>query len=721
MKTHLHLCRYGVILLLLGFAAGLRADTTVSVNSGGTWIGFMNVSELPANGGAYDFGSVWAPADLDAIVSGTNVILTPNTSIDRDNPTDTFWWVGGAGGAPNKNMDANYYVQDDTLAGQTVTFVGTCISNNLVSPYTSVAFIKDFTPDFSSSTSTTVALAEGVPFSISLATTAGDHIQYGFETIGPDARIATVASLGQVIVTGPGATQVYVDQSKTWLGYMNVYNLDVDGGNFVFGSTWGISDLAASFSAGIVTVSPNVSIYRDNPQTDTFWWQPDGSGDKSMHADYYVENDALSGQIVTFSGYVWTNTLVDPYYTVAFIKELDPANNFALIQMVTNNLVGTNFSISAATSPGHAVQYGFETVGPNVNPTLIPDPGHVLISSNPPSTGPLITALPSPIYVNLGSNASITVNATGNGLTYQWQKNGVDLTDGANISGSTTATLNLNNVSGSAEANYSVIITDAASLMSTGRTYVVVFDPANLSFDPHAALNGFINQFTLNPDNTAGTYIGGMTYDTSLLRGSIINGVAYLMPNVSLYNPSDANFTNPDGTPNRFLEQDYFIANDALTGLNLTFNGYCPSNSLPPEYVASVWIEDFAPDYSSFTSANSNLVAGQPFSITLATTPGGHIQYGLRLDGPDNAPTNTDTMTAALVSINPPSLSASVSDNAINLMFPSVAGHHYNIQFKTNLTDATWQTLMIVPGIGTNQIVPDAASPGARFYRLFVQ
>src|SRR6185503_10829913 len=96
------------------------------------------------------------------------------------------------------------------------------------------------------------------------------------------------------------------------------------------------------------------------------------------------------------------------------------------------------------------------------------------------------------------------------------------------------------NVTGAAEANYSIIITDGNSVSSTGRTYVVVFDPANLSFDPHATLNGYINQFALNPDGTAGNYINGAGYDTETLRSKIINGVAYIMPNTAIYDPNNA-------------------------------------------------------------------------------------------------------------------------------------------------------------------------------------
>jgi len=148
MKTLIKFCRYGLAMLLLLGAISSASAVNVIVDSSKTWIGFMNVSELPANGGAYQFGSYWGTTDLNASFSSAGLTLTPNTSIDRDVPNDAYWWVGGAGGAPNKNMDASMYVQDDTLAGQTVTFSGNCVSNTLVSPYTVTVFIKDFAPDF---------------------------------------------------------------------------------------------------------------------------------------------------------------------------------------------------------------------------------------------------------------------------------------------------------------------------------------------------------------------------------------------------------------------------------------------------------------------------------------------------------------------------------------------------------------------------------------------
>ncbi|HTS19703.1 MAG TPA: PEP-CTERM sorting domain-containing protein [Verrucomicrobiae bacterium] len=179
--------------------ASVRAQTvSVTVDPAQSWIGYMNVSNLPADGGAYQFGSAWGTGDLQASFAGTTLTLAPNINVWET--TDTYW-VKADGISPNKNMDAAMYVENDAWAGSTVDFTGFTLANTLVSPYTSTAFIRDFVPDYSSFTTVTAALVPGVGWNISLPTTAGDHIQYGFETIGPDANPLTAAALGNVEVT----------------------------------------------------------------------------------------------------------------------------------------------------------------------------------------------------------------------------------------------------------------------------------------------------------------------------------------------------------------------------------------------------------------------------------------------------------------------------------------------------------------------------------------
>ena len=83
-------------------------------------------------------------------------------------------------------------------------------------------------------------------------------------------------------------------------------------------------------------------------------------------------------------------------------------------------------------------------------------------------------ATPSPVCAGSGST-SLTVSASG-GPSYQWRKNGVNLTNTAPYSGVTTATLNITNPSTSENGvNLDVVLTNGAgcSVLSTARILTV--------------------------------------------------------------------------------------------------------------------------------------------------------------------------------------------------------------------------------------------------------
>ena len=196
----------GLAAVALLVTAPAQADVTVTVNPASTWNGYMNVSEIPANGGAFLWGSGWGIPDLSANWTGGVVKLTPN-SINDPNP---YWYTpaGGPGAAGNKTMEANLYVEDSlALVGQTVHFEGYVQNNTLTSAHTAVAFIKDFAPDYSSFNVTSIPLAPGA-FSISLATdpTPGRHVQYGFQMTGPCVWVTDLPQFGAVNVAAPEPT-----------------------------------------------------------------------------------------------------------------------------------------------------------------------------------------------------------------------------------------------------------------------------------------------------------------------------------------------------------------------------------------------------------------------------------------------------------------------------------------------------------------------------------
>ena len=531
----------------------------------------------------------------------------------------------------------------------------------------------------------------------------------------------------------PVAANVYVDSSKTWSGYMTVYHLSggVESG-YWFGSSWGTAALDAAFNAGIGTLTPNTSIYYNNGTNDTAWYDADGAPLANMHAAFYVEDNTLAGKSVTFSGYCWTNSLVAPYTSVAFIKELDPSQGYATVQMITTPMVSapnSPFSISMTTTNGHIIQYGFETVGPNANLALTPlaTLGKVLVASNVQPAGVTISGVsPSPAYVTVSSNISLTVTTIGTPTSYQWKKDGLNLSNGSGISGANAATLTLSNVSGSAEGNYTIVVGDALSQFATNASYVVVFTPGNLSLDPNAAWLGYANTFSAsvttyppsNPD------FGFPVSPTSLLRATMSNGVAYYSPCTYLYdnNPTDPAWRDADGLPNRSVQTSYYIENADLQGLTLTLNGFCPSNTVDPSYTTVAYIRDLDSGYQPYAQVYTNLQAGKSFSLTLATTAGGHhISYGLEMFGLDNSSTNPITSGVAVVTVQPPTISASRSASSTSLSFLTVGGHGYTAQYKNSLADGAWQNLSTVSGTGATVIVQDTTSVAQRFYRLIIQ
>ena len=66
-----------------------------------------------------------------------------------------------------------------------------------------------------------------------------------------------------------------------------------------------------------------------------------------------------------------------------------------------------------------------------------------------------------------------------------------------------------------------------------------------------------------------------------------------------------------------------------------------------------------------------------------------------------------------------PRFSASTSAGSIQLKFSTQNGSSYDVQYKTNLTDAVWQTLTTVAGDGAIHIVPDPGTQKSRFYRIY--
>lgn len=97
----------------------------------------------------------------------------------------------------------------------------------------------------------------------------------------------------------------------------------------------------------------------------------------------------------------------------------------------------------------------------------------------PTSCSPFASTEPSDTLVCDGESASFTVIAEGIGLTYQWRKGNVNLVDGGNISGATTATLTINPATIlDVASDYNVIITGSFSPADTSNYVSLTIDTA---------------------------------------------------------------------------------------------------------------------------------------------------------------------------------------------------------------------------------------------------
>ena len=115
---------------------------------------------------------------------------------------------------------------------------------------------------------------------------------------------------------------------------------------------------------------------------------------------------------------------------------------------------------------------------------------------------PTITAQPANQAVLAGATAMFTVGATGSSpLSYQWQDNGTNLTDGGNIFGSTTTNLTIYNVSTVNVGTYTVLVTNLyGSILSSNALLTITTNPCVLF---HVDFENGLQGLTI--DNTYGS------------------------------------------------------------------------------------------------------------------------------------------------------------------------------------------------------------------------
>ncbi|MDF2455905.1 MAG: large protein [Cytophagaceae bacterium] len=139
-------------------------------------------------------------------------------------------------------------------------------------------------------------------------------------------------------------------------------------------------------------------------------------------------------------------------------------------------------NISSLVS-GDAATYTVEVTATGCGAPLTSSNSVLVVNSAPAITAQPVTTQ----TLCAGSAAAFSVTATGAGLTYQWKKAGVDVTDGGTISGATTATLDISSIVAGDAASYTVVVTGTCgSPVTSSASALVVNTGAAISVQPAA-------------------------------------------------------------------------------------------------------------------------------------------------------------------------------------------------------------------------------------------
>lgn len=172
----------------------------------------------------------------------------------------------------------------------------------------------------------------------------------------------------------------------------------------------------------------------------------------------------------------------------------------------------------------------------------------VALTNLPPSLS--IAAQPTSQVIPAGASADLSVLVGGTPpFTYQWQKNGTNLINGGDISGSDTANLSVNNAVVADSGIYTVVV-DSGSLSVT--SLVATLTVAGIS--PNCAVSapeGLISWWTGNytANDLVGTNNGTLQNGTSYATG--LGGYAFSLNGVNQYVavPDSPSLSIPTGSP----------------------------------------------------------------------------------------------------------------------------------------------------------------------------
>ncbi|WP_284652025.1 BNR-repeat neuraminidase N-terminal domain-containing protein [Flavobacterium terrisoli] len=322
-------------------------------------------------------------------------------------------------------------------------------------------------------------------------------------------------------------------------------------------------------------------------------------------------------------------------------------DNGRLYRFSPINNGSTTFTYAWTSTPaGFTSSSQNPTVTPSVattyNLTATSNAGCTATSSvlvNVQTAAPTITVQPTAVTtVCQGASASFSVTATSaTTMTYQWRRNGSNLTNGTGISGATSSSLSLTGA-GVLAGNYDVVVSTCTSLNSTSTIAVLTVNPlptATISGSTTLCQNATAPTVTFT--GAAGTAPYTFTYK--------INGGSN--QTITTTSGNSVSLTVPSTTAGTFIYSLVSVADSSTTACSQTQVG------------AAVVIVNALPT-AAVVSSNSPICQGSALNLT--STPPTTPSYTL---------TNNSGVSFVDISTTGTSIGTLSDDNSNNITIPS--------------------------------------------------
>ncbi len=326
---------------------------------------------------------------------------------------------------------------------------------------------------------------------------------------------------------------------------------------------------------------------------------------------------------------------------------------------------------------------------------------------------PVITAPPQPVTVDEGQSATLSVTATGSGLSYRWIKGGVELP--ATTAGATNSSITFNPAKVSDTGDYQVRVTSSggSALSASARLTVnaVAVNPPVISTPPVAATASFGGSATFSVTATG----SGLAYQWR--KGDqTLNGE-----------------TSPSLTINPV---------NATSGGTYTVRVSNTGGAVEASAVLTV-----APVIASQTGSSVKIHVGETLRLSVTANGPSPLSYQwFRNDSPvvdgtaadlvvnaasgDNAGTYSVRVSAPGASVNGNPVAVEVralalavpqlSGNGLALGWSAIPGRKYRIEGNASLNGA-WTSAGEVTASGENATFNAPADAGFGFFRLVPQ